>query len=482
MSDTCAVPRLEEEFTGAELGDARRRGRLQSIVEKVAASPSSSFPEMVADRSELESFYRFFSNEEVSHQEILRSHFERTVDRCAKHPVVLCLHDTTEFKFSGNREGLMEAGNYSTFFAHFSLAVVPGEERLPLGLLAFQPFLSEKGAKGVLHRGRPKAPKKTAERKSVPREERSSFRWDLGVEAAEASVQVPCRLIHVCDREADDFALLAKLATQGARFVIRGSALRPVSSEGAPLKLNAVLETAPYELCRQVQLTARLRGGRSHPRREARLCRLGVRASTQEFLAPQQAATEVRRITLNVVQVVELEPPPGEAPVQWTLYTTESISTGEDLAFIVDAYRSRWLIEEYFKAIKTGCAFQLRQLTHSHSLLNALAVTLPIAWRLLLVRTVARSEQADQPAIKLWSASQLEVLSSLCARKRPLPQKATIRDAMLSIAAVGGHLKNNGEPGWQTLAKGYFRWTQATEDLESLVGARLSSRRRLRDV
>jgi len=71
--------------------------------------------------------------------------------------------------------------------------------------------------------------------------------------------------------------------------------------------------------------------------------------------------------------VVEPEPPPGEAAIEWMLVTSEPVQTLEDAAAIVDHYRARWLIEEYFKALKTGCAFEKRQLMHLDGLVRALA-------------------------------------------------------------------------------------------------------------
>lgn len=66
---------------------------------------------------------------------------------------------------------------------------------------------------------------------------------------------------------------------------------------------------------------------------------------------------------------------------------------------VVDIYRMRWLIEEYFKALKTGCAIEKRQLESKHALVNALAVLIPIAWRLLRLRALAR-ENASAPALR----------------------------------------------------------------------------------
>jgi hypothetical protein len=41
--------------------------------------------------------------------------------------------------------------------------------------------------------------------------------------------------------------------------------------------------------------------------------------------------------------------------------TTEPIDTPEQILAVVDGYRHRWKIEELFKALKTGCAYEKRQ-------------------------------------------------------------------------------------------------------------------------
>jgi hypothetical protein len=478
MRTNSAVPAVEQEFANADLGDARSDARLSAIAGKMAAAPSATFPKMTDDRSELEAMYRFLGNHEVAYQDILAPHVAQTVERCRQQGLVLCLHDGTEFKFAGRREGLMDASDSSTFSAHVSFALAPGELRLPLGLLAIQPFLSMGGAKGVLQRGQPKQTKERAYK--VRREDKSSYHWDLGIDAAAEVIGDAAEIIHVCDREADDFVLLAKLCGERKRFIIRGDASRPViGDERTSNQVRAELESSKYELCREVRIATRQKGSKANPRREARNCRLGIRASAVELIAPQKAQTDVKSLRLNAVQVVELEPPAGEATVEWTLYTTESIATPEGIEFIVDAYRSRWVIEEFFKAIKTGCAYETRQLAESHGLLNALAVTLPVAWRLLLIRSLARSPAGAEPARKILPKQHLEVLRALTAnRDRPLPENPTIRDAMLSIANLGGHLKNNGEPGWQTLAGGYFKLVNALHTQESLLAAGLITRRR----
>jgi len=133
------------------------------------------------------------------------------------------------------------------------------------------------------------------------------------------------------------------------------------------------------------------------------------------------------------------------------LLTNLPIGTPDEIAYAVDCYRARWVIEEYFKALKTGCQYEKRQLESAHSLLNALAVLAPVAWRLLLLRHLGR-HAPKRPATDALTPSQVEVLRAVA--KRPMPKRPTVQDAMLAIAGLGGHLPRNGDPGWLVLGRG----------------------------
>jgi hypothetical protein len=39
--------------------------------------------------------------------------------------------------------------------------------------------------------------------------------------------------------------------------------------------------------------------------------------------------------------------------------------------------------------------------------------------------------------------------------KRSWKTRRRIRQAMLAVAQLGGHIKNNGDPGWLVLGRGY---------------------------
>ena len=82
---------------------------------------------------------------------------------------------------------------------------------------------------------------------------------------------------------------------------------------------------------------------------------------------------------------------------------------------------------------------------------KVLAVLIPVAWRLLLLRHIARHEPQAKVSTVLTPAQQalLKVM-----RGKHWPSTPTARDALLAVAALGGHIRNNGDPGWLVLGRG----------------------------
>ena len=70
------------------------------------------------------------------------------------------------------------------------------------------------------------------------------------------------------------------------------------------------------------------------------------------------------------------------------------------------------MIEEFFKALKTGCAFEKRQIESLHTLENALAIFVPIAWILLRLRSIAR-DYPDLPATFVLEPVEVTVLQRM---------------------------------------------------------------------
>jgi hypothetical protein len=431
------VQPLDVELSGADLGDARLSRRLTALASSLADRAADGFPKALDD-AELEAAYRFFGNDRVTPEAIYAK-------RAAGHRDVLVVHDTSQFEFNGTspREGLGRLVNPGQgFFGHFTLAVAADGSREPLGLLAVETLFR-------LDKAKPKSKRRSSDSRG------ESARWPRAIESAEKLLDGRTRAIHVMDREADSFPILECLHGAGRSYVIRAFQNR-VLVGGSEQHLKEAAQAAKRSFDREVPLSRRPQipgaPGKRHPARNGRLAKLSFSATTVEIPKTAKAKQPTASsLVLNVVYVIERRPPAGQLAVEWFLLTDLPVATAEQIAFVVDCYRGRWMIEEYFKALKTGCQYEKRQLESAHSLLNALAVLAPVAWRLLLLRHLARASPERSASAALTSV-QLDVLRATA--KRPFPSRPTVKDAMLAVAGLGGHLPRNGEPGWLVLGRG----------------------------
>jgi hypothetical protein len=219
-------------------------------------------------------------------------------------------------------------------------------------------------------------------------------------------------------------------------------------------RLTERLVDAPIKLERLVELSTRRQKAMpryTHQGRAARKAQLTVRCERVEF-QPLNHMPDSEPVPVNIVQVLEEKPPPGQRPVAWMLATSLPLKSKVDVGRVIDIYRARWQIEELHKAIKTGCMLEKRQLESFESIATLLALAYPIACELLRIRS--RSRQTGLPASDVLRQSLLDCLRAH-PKARPLAENPTAEQAFAVIAGLGGHIKHNGPPGWQTLAAGY---------------------------
>jgi hypothetical protein len=464
-------PSLTTEFTDVALKDKRLKKRLLTMVAAAEKSPGSSLPEQAGSNAALEGAYRFVGNSRVSAEAVLAGHVRRTAERASGHPCVHVIHDTTEFKFGGlkPREGLgrLHGADSQGFLGHFTFCAAPSGE--PLGALGLHAWRREGKVKG--HR---------PQQESQADPDRESLRWIDSALLAGELLHGRTEAVHLMDREGDSYELFSFLIEHEQRFVIRLSHdRRREGGRAAPktAKLFEALSDAPYFFEREVMLPERGQGKKDGRKRSSfdrpkRLARLEARAATEEiFIGCGASAHLPPSLRLNFVEVREPDPPEGEEPVVWRLVTTEPVDDKEQVAAVVDAYCGRWLIEEFFKALKTGCRYQEHQLESGKALLVLLAIETAVAWQMLLLRWLARNSP-EEPAERVLNQNQLHVLKALLQKKkRTMPDIMTAEHALRAIAELGGHIRNNGPPGWLVLRRGFERlssleqgWTLAQEE------------------
>ena len=450
----------------AGLREKRLRDRHARLMARAHAKPGSSFPEMMETDAELQGLYGFCNGKHVSLDKVMHPHFVATAEKARATPRPILVHDSSWFSFPGStvRKGLGRVGSgkaHEGFLGHFTLGLSDALSRLPLGLLHLSTlsFTAPPRKRGV----RPSA----ADAATLVKK---SARWLAGMRASQALLGPGVKPLHVCDREGDDYSLFAGAQAEDLAYIVRVRYERMVRLcpdvsededlvEEELLPLRQALSGLTFIVEREVTLssrTAKQAKASSQPERKTRKARLGIRAGTVEVERPASRSAKecpVAKLKLNVVQVVEQEPPEGEQAVEWLLVTSEPIGTKEEVEAVVETYRARWVIEEYFKALKTGCAYEKRELESLKALENALGLLAPVAVELLKLKHVAR-EEPEAPATKVLKAEEVKVLRTLSKRVK-LGENPTAQEVLLAVAGVGGHLKQNGAPGWMVIYRGF---------------------------
>lgn len=461
-----------DEFSDLVLPDQRLTERVRSFVASAWEAPSASLPKMLQDAAALEGGYRLLNNERVTFEALQQSHRGRTAQRAAESGAVVVVHDTTDIETAyadPDKVGYLNTGR-TGYRAHISLAmcVEPGRPSRPLGVLSAQACFQSR---------QPGTKKKPIKRQAMVHSKDKAFlRWERGIEAC-AEVLGDCdSVVHVADREADSYTLFCKVLElgHGCVFRLRNDRSARLTDDEALGDEWSLLSVIASELQgtfeRTVPLSKRGDKGivaraKTHPPREARGAKLAYSAATVELKRPRTlpATKFPDSLHLSLVRVWEPAPPAGEKGVEWLLLTTESCETPAEILRVVDIYRSRWLIEEFFKALKTGCLLEQRQLESRHALLNLLALFLPIAVHLLLLRTCAR-DTPEVPATQVLTPLQLTVLRHLSHRR--MPENPTAAQALWALAGLGGHIANNGWPGWQVLGRAFVDLARAIRTWE----------------
>lgn len=460
----------------APLPELRLVNRCKLIGARLFERPDASLPDAMPSRAELEATYRFINNQRFDEQQIHAAHRDSTVHRAAQSGAVLAIHDTTEFRFPIHsaeiiRENLAQFSKENQgFFGHHTLVATLDEPREPLGLLRFQPFVHVKDVENEEMQAF------WEERGGLFENER--FRWLEAVEETEQLLD-GTEVLHVMDSEADFYSMLVQLTQQDSRYILRHANPRKCldgSSSRDGWDDEEIIAT------RQVYISKRTAKGKpkhkkEHPPRERRQATLSLRARRLELKRAQDPPKGTSRqewkkarasVAVNAIQVKELSPPEGEEPVEWLLFTSEKIDEAADILFVIDCYLSRWLIEEFFKALKTGCAYSKRQEETAGSLLKMLALSLPIAWFLLRMRILSESKP-KAPATVVMQEWEIKLLKKLTPNYKWKRRKATVPDVMGAIAQLGGHHRPKQRVGWMVLGRGFQRFLEQKKGAEVMM-------------
>ncbi|BBA33810.1 transposase [Methylocaldum marinum] len=325
--------------------------RLIRLADDLSSNPTASIPIACGGWGETKAAYRLLDNEALDWRAMLEAHRPPTIGRMVDLERVLCLQDTTELDFT-SQPGIVGLGRLSYerqhgMYLHPTLAV--SESGVALGVLDAWMWARK--------------PKSEAD---VP----ESLRWIEGYErVAELAAQVPStRLVYVADREGDIRALLDRAAALGhpADYLVRARHDR-VLAEGGKLRAQVESQSALGE----VEFAL--------PPAPGRTGRTVVQSLRMARVTLARCGSKTCEVT--VILAREESPPAGDKPIEWLLLTNEAVETLDEACLRIAGYRRRWLVEIFFRILKSGCRVEALQLATVERLERALVVYLIIAWR-----------------------------------------------------------------------------------------------------
>lgn len=461
----------EEQFGRCDLKDQRRTRRLVEVAASVLCHPSGSLPEQTADMADLKAAYRLFACRDVDAENIAKPHWEQT--RRRPPGTYLVLADTTELDF-GIRRGIPGMGRTGNgggwgFLLHSGLVVDAQSEEVV-------------GLAGQKIRYRKPAPKKESSAQRLKRD-RESVLWGQVIDQVGQPPE-GVRWVHVMDRGADNFEVYCHCREQRSDWVVRVTQRqrKAVLRDGTTRALDNYLRTLPsagrYELRLRARAAQAKRGHRpARKAQPARTAELEVRFGPLALPFPQNKSPYLKGlspvpIAMWVVHAVEVDAPKDAEPVEWILLTSLPVTGFDDAWQILGYYERRWLIEEYHKALKTGCRVECRQLKGKEGLERITALLSVVAVRLLQLKSAARTNP-DRPACQTVPLNWIRML--VAARKRPKYTEAmTVGEFYREVAKLGGFLgrKSDGEPGWITIWRGWQKLYLLVRGAELAQGAK----------
>lgn len=420
--------------------DQRLKTRFFKIMDAFAASPGKSTWAAAGSRSSAKAAYRFFSNRDVSKDELLDSISRATAEKMssANAEWILAIQDTTAVGF-GDRKAITGMGYYCSteqrgMLVHTCIAVT--DQGIPLGVLYQETNTREtqKDDSGTKE-----------QKRSKPIEEKESFRWLNAMRETQKRTPEGLPVLTVCDREGDFYEFFSEAADLGEDFLVRIVQDRMVD-DGK--RIFNELRSSPTAGSMVVRMG---RNPKEHiPLRNVRMdyhCKRVV------IHRPQRRREKHLRekLTLTAIYVHES----GKKGTEWFLLTTVGVKDEKDIEKLVQCYAHRWKIERFHFILKSGCKIERNQ-ARDYERLTFLTLLYSVIAMQILNLTYLGKICPEISSDIVFDEEEWKVLYC-CARKtREIPETYLLKDAIYDLGILGGMkgAPSDGMPGARSIWQG----------------------------
>lgn len=458
---------VTDEFAQIDFGDSRLHKRFLKVTKDFSRQPGMSTNGACCSWADTKAAYRMFDNPKVTPQAILNSHIGNVVHRADAFSVVLAVQDTCMLDFKNHKKtvGLgkisnSKHGDPEGLIMHTAYMLSPSG--LPLGF-GYQKFWARTEDIKI----------QPQDLWTTPIEQKESFKW------LEAMMQVKgnflsstTKIVHVCDREADVYELFCEAERSSSSYIVRARHDRSVNRKNKLASSGQLIWDGLAKSEKLGTFSFEIAARQNRPERVA-----AVELKSIKFILSAPMDKKARKdtytesIEMGAVQVLELNPPEGQEPLEWVLLTNLDISTMEAAERIAKWYSFRWRIEEFHRILKSGCKAEDCRMQTAAKLIKYLTVMTVIAWRIHWLTKLAREAPETPCNVVLseaeWKGLCLVVLKDRKLLLNPPPLKTAIR----AIASLGGFLgrKSDGDPGAETIWKGLHALFHIAKSWEALT-------------
>src|SRR6266704_399586 len=247
-------------------------------------------------------------------------------------------------------------------------------------------------------------------RRTVPHDQRDlsdkeSQRWIATALAAKPLLAKAAMVTALGDRESDTFAFYVSATEQRFHVIARSMHDRKLAG-GLGLYASGVVMAV-------VEQRGNLLPARAQ--RPERVVPLELRFGTVSLARPQSKFLHhlPESLSLHLVDVREVDPQAGTEPLHWRLLTTHPVANAEQAWRIVEWYKRRWLIEQFFRVLKTqGFRLEDSQVGTAERLLKLVAIAAKAA--VIPIQLLqARDGRDHQPVRLAFDVNEVATLAAL---------------------------------------------------------------------